>query len=72
MNVAPHRARARRAGLAVVAAALSCLTGCPNTNLITNRPSIEDAEDQVTSCKVAKDPLNPMIIEWPAINRSQL
>ncbi|MCC6526937.1 MAG: hypothetical protein IT373_30090, partial [Polyangiaceae bacterium] len=66
MNVAPHRSLAPLAGLAVVATA--ALTGCPNTNLITNRPSIEDAEDQVTSCKVAKDPLNPMIIEWPAIN----
>ncbi len=41
------------------------LLGCPNKQLITETPTVENAETQQATCKVAKDPLNPLIVEWP-------
>ena len=48
------------------------ICGCPTTNLLVDRPHLDDVSDQMTSCPVAKDPLNPMIIEWPATDKMQL
>ncbi|NUO47564.1 MAG: hypothetical protein HOV80_01770 [Polyangiaceae bacterium] len=50
----------------VFTASLSTLLlGCPNKQLITETPTVENAESQQATCKVAKDPLNPLIVEWP-------
>jgi hypothetical protein len=44
--------------------------GCPNA--IIEVPTVEGADDQVATCKVAKDPLNPLIVEWPGTNKVEL
>ncbi len=40
--------------------------------LITETPTVEAADDQVATCKVAKDPLNPMVVEWPGTSKVDL
>ncbi len=45
------------------------LAGCPNQELITKTPTVEDADDQQATCKVAKDPLNPLVVEWPGTSK---
>jgi hypothetical protein len=47
-------------------------TGCGPGNVIAKNKSIADVDDQTTTCKVAKDPLNPMIVEWPATSKVSL
>ena len=35
-------------------------------------PTVEGAEEQQATCKVAKDPLNPLIVEWPGTSKVDL
>ncbi len=49
---------------------LVLLTGCSEPVLIKT-PEVADADD-VATCKVAKDPLNPLIVEWPGTSKVQL
>ena len=37
-----------------------------------NAPSVEQVVPGARTCKVARDPLNPWIVEWPAVNRTSL
>jgi hypothetical protein len=54
--------------LTVVALSLPLL-GCPGTQIITETPEVANADSQQATCKVAKDPLNPLIVEWPGTNK---
>jgi hypothetical protein len=57
----------------VVVLALSAfLFGCPGKQVITETPTVEGAEEQQATCKVAKDPLNPLIVEWPGTSKVDL
>jgi hypothetical protein len=55
----------------LVFAALALL-GCPSQQLITEVPKVEDADDQQATCKVARDPLNPLVVEWPGTAKVDL
>ena len=59
--------------LALVALLASAffLLGCPG-QIITNVPTVEDADDQQSTCKVARDPLNPLVVEWPGTAKVDL
>src|SRR5512139_2325209 len=46
--------------------------GCPGKQVITETPTVEAAEEQQATCKVAKDPLNPLIVEWPGTSKVDL
>ncbi len=48
------------------------LSGCPDKQIIAKTPTVEDADDQTATCKVARDPLNPLIVEWPAAAKVDL
>ncbi|NUO47563.1 MAG: hypothetical protein HOV80_01765 [Polyangiaceae bacterium] len=48
------------------------LFGCPGKQVITETPTVEGAEEQQATCKVAKDPLNPLIVEWPGTSKVDL
>ncbi|MBL9028541.1 MAG: hypothetical protein JNL21_40490 [Myxococcales bacterium] len=48
------------------------LLGCPGKQVITETPTVEAAEEQQATCKVAKDPLNPLIVEWPGTSKVDL
>lgn len=40
---------------------------------MTTRPTLDDVgEDKAELCKQAKDPLNPLIVEWPGTNKVRL
>lgn len=40
---------------------------------MTSRPTLDDVgEDKQELCKQAKDPLNPLIVEWPGTNKVRL
>lgn len=55
--------------LLVLVAAISLAIGswgCGPGNVIAKHKSVSDVDDQQATCKVAKDPLNPLIVEWPA------
>ncbi len=56
----------------VVLAASVFLFGCPGKQVITETPTVEGAEEQQATCKVAKDPLNPLIVEWPGTSKVDL
>jgi hypothetical protein len=58
--------------LVLVVLALVTLTGCPSTQVIANTPTVEDADDQQATCKVARDPLNPLVVEWPGTAKVDL
>lgn len=45
--------------------ALLLLTGCPETQIIAKTPTVADADEQQATCQVARDPLNPLVVEWP-------
>jgi outer membrane protein OmpA-like peptidoglycan-associated protein len=44
--------------------------GCPGP-VVVEPPKVEDAAD-VATCRVAKDPLNPLIVEWPGTSKVEL
>lgn len=48
------------------------LLGCPSQQLITEVPTVEDADGQQATCKVARDPLNPLVVEWPGTAKVDL
>ncbi|MBL8740324.1 MAG: hypothetical protein JNK04_04490, partial [Myxococcales bacterium] len=58
--------------LVLVLLALVTLTGCPSTQVIANTPTVEEADDQQATCKVARDPLNPLVVEWPGTAKVDL
>jgi len=58
--------------LALLLLALFALTGCPGTQLIADTPTVEQADDQQATCKVARDPLNPLVVEWPGTAKVDL
>lgn len=41
-------------------------------NVIAAPPNLTDADGDLSTCGVAKDPLNPFIIEWPGTNKVTL
>ena len=47
----------------------SCSSGLPPVAAL---PEVKDADAQQATCKVAKDPLNPLIVEWPGTNKVAL
>lgn len=65
-----------RSGQAIVLATLAIcalvLTGCPSQQIIAKPPTVADADDQQSTCKVAKDPLNPLVVEWPGTAKVDL
>ncbi len=46
--------------------------GCGSGNVIAKNKTISEVDDQQATCKVAKDPLNPLIVEWPATSKVAL
>jgi hypothetical protein len=52
--------------------ASSLASGCGPGNVIAKKKTIEEVDDQQATCKVAKDPLNPLIVEWPATSKVAL
>lgn len=42
------------------------------SNLLATPPNLVDADSDLSTCGVAKDPLNPFIIEWPGTNKVTL
>lgn len=48
------------------------LLGCPGSQVITSVPTVEDADEQQATCKVARDPLNPLVVEWPGTAKVDL
>lgn len=66
---APH---ARLVTLLALVVSTFFLLGCPGTQVITNTPTVEDADDQQATCKVARDPLNPLVVEWPGTAKVDL
>jgi hypothetical protein len=63
------RRRVRNLSAGLVSAAVASCTGAAP---LTETPTIDGADDQVATCKVAKDPLNPMVIEWPGTSKVDL
>ncbi|MBK6512927.1 MAG: hypothetical protein IPG04_02110 [Polyangiaceae bacterium] len=62
----------RHLTLLVFTAGLVALSGCAGQQLIASTPTVEDADDQQATCKVAKDPLNPLVVEWPGTAKVDL
>ncbi len=60
---------ARRLGLGLL---LTSAVACGPGNLVAKPMSIADVDDQQSTCKVAKDPLSPLIVEWPGISKVTL
>jgi hypothetical protein len=46
--------------------------GCGPGNVIAKPKSVGEVDDQQATCKVAKDPLNPLIVEWPGTAKVNL
>jgi hypothetical protein len=63
------RRRVRNLSAGLVSAAVASCTGAAP---LAETPTIDGADDQVATCKVAKDPLNPMVIEWPGTSKVDL
>jgi hypothetical protein len=63
------RRRVRNLSAGLVSAAVASCTGAAP---LTEAPTLDGADDQVATCKVAKDPLNPMVIEWPGTSKVDL
>jgi formylglycine-generating enzyme required for sulfatase activity len=55
--------------LVVLVLSVPSCGGAPAATAAT--PSVDSLGDQAT-CKVAKDPLNPLIVEWPGTNKVEL
>jgi hypothetical protein len=51
---------------------LTILTGCVAAPIAAETPTVAEADDQVATCKVAKDPLNPLVVEWPGTAKVDL
>lgn len=52
--------------------ALVATAGCAGQQLIASAPTVEEADDQQATCKVARDPLNPLVVEWPGTAKVDL
>ena len=58
--------------LLVLALTAPSVIACGGAPGIAETPSVESADDQIATCKVAKDPLNPMVVEWPGTSKVDL
>jgi hypothetical protein len=56
----------------VVFGSVYALSGCGPEPIVAKPPSVEEADDQVATCKVARDPLNPLVVEWPGTAKVDL
>ncbi len=50
-----------------LAVSISCATP-----IAVEAPTVEGADDQLATCKVAKDPMNPLVVEWPGTAKVDL
>jgi hypothetical protein len=57
---------------AAVAVAAVAAVSCGGRQVAPESPSAAGHNAAPAACVVAKDPLNPMIVEWPAMNRADL
>jgi hypothetical protein len=57
--------------LSLVLAAAPLASGC-GEQLLVKPPTVAEADDQVATCKIARDPLNPLIVEWPGTSKVEL
>jgi hypothetical protein len=57
----------RSASLLLACTALGC-----TQPLVAETPELRDADAQIETCKVARDPLHPFIVEWPATEKTAL
>ncbi|NUP08623.1 MAG: hypothetical protein HOW73_21455 [Polyangiaceae bacterium] len=64
--------RTRLSLFIITMAAVLVLAGCPGKQIIATAPTVEDADDQQSTCKVAKDPLNPLVVEWPGTAKVEM
>jgi hypothetical protein len=72
MSVSHVPSRSLLGSLAVALLALG-VTDCYKPEALKAKdPTVGEHDPQSTTCSVAKDPLNPLIVEWPGANRSQL
>lgn len=51
---------------------MTCTTACGPGNVIARNKTVDEVDDQQATCKVAKDPLSPLIVEWPASSKVSL
>ena len=51
---------------------LGPLSACGLGSVIAKPLTIDQIDDQQGTCKVAKDPLSPLIVEWPGISKVSL
>lgn len=72
MITQPFRPSASVFVLALTALVAAFGTGCGPGNVIAKNKTISEVDDQQATCKVAKDPLNPLIVEWPATSKVAL
>lgn len=66
-----HPRRARRVRSLIQGALALLSSGCGGL-VVADVPTVADADDQVATCKVARDPLNPLIVEWPGTSKVDL
>jgi formylglycine-generating enzyme required for sulfatase activity len=72
MSVLHPPSRSLLGSLAVALLALGA-TDCYKPQALKSKdPTVAEHDPQNATCSVAKDPLNPLIVEWPGANRSQL
>lgn len=59
-----------RVGWVCVAGLVTVTTvACGNPAPLAPTPTVEPSDPQQSTCKVAKDPLNPLIVEWPGTQK---
>lgn len=58
--------------LALAAGLFSCGGGQPPRLATKQMPTVTQGDDQQETCKVAKDPLHPLIVEWPGTSKAAL
>lgn len=60
------------ASLLVLGTLIFAASGCGPGNVIAKNKTVGEVDDQQATCKVAKDPLNPLIVEWPGTSKVSL
>ena len=73
MNIDSLRRHFVRFGAVALVAGLGLTNGgCGPGNVIAKNKTVGDVDEQQATCKVAKDPLNPLIVEWPGTSKVSL
>ena len=64
----------RRSSVLALLPAASLLAACSGAPAPTTAkpPTVGEADEQQATCKVAKDPLNPLSVEWPGTSKVAL